>query len=429
MADERDGSLAKKSGNGLTRRAALGRIAMIAGGVVAGKAAAQHWPADIFEPMHTLGAPMSDYGARSDYEGHVLRTVAGQDPRAGISRTPLADLHGVITPSSLHFERHHAGVPSMDPADYRLLVHGMVDRAKVFTLDDLKRYPSRSIIRFIECSGNGGTGYRSTDPNVTAQGMDGLLSTSEWTGVPLSTLLQEVGVDPRAKWLVAESFDAAAMTRSIPLEKAWQDILVAYGQNGEAIRPEQGYPVRLMIPGWEGNAQVKWLRRIEIADEPFMTREETSKYTDLMPDGTARMFTFEMDAKSLITFPSGGQQLQGPGFYEITGFAWSGHGKISQVEISTDGGETWQPAHLQQPVLRQAQTRFRYPWNWNGDEAVLMSRAIDETGYVQPTSEEFYAVRGHSYNYNFYHYNNIRSWHIDADGAVTFVPPPHLQAV
>lgn len=402
-------------------------MALMTGGLVAGHAAAQDWSPALFEPMQAPGDGMSEYGVRSEYET-VARVVAGSDPRVGISWTPLADLHGIITPSALHYERHHAGVPSMDPADYRLVVHGMVDTPRAFTLDDLMRFPSTSTIKFLECSGNGGGGYRSTDPGLTAQRMDGLLSTSEWTGVLLSTLLREVGVDPRGKWLVAESFDAAAMTRSIPLDKAMADVLVAYGQNGEAIRPEQGYPVRLMIPGWEGNAQIKWLRRIEVSDAPFMTKEETAKYTDIMPDGTARQFTFVMDAKSLITFPSGGHQLDGPGFYEITGFAWTGRGAISKVEVSTDGGASWHPAHLQQPVLRQAQTRFRFPWHWGGEEAVLMSRAVDDTGYVQPTAEEFHRVRGSSYSYNFYHYNNIRSWRIDANGAVTFVPVPHLQA-
>lgn len=409
---------------GISRRAALGQLAAITAGVVLGRAAAQgadSLPDGLFDPMHVQGRPFSEYGVRSQFE--TAARVGSIGGTAGATWTPLADLYGIVTPSAFHYERHHAGVPTMDPADYRLLIHGMVERTKMYTLDDLKRFPSRSVVKFVECSGNGSRGYRGTDPGTTAQRLDGLLSTSEWTGVPLSTLLRDVGVDPRGKWLVAESFDAAAMTRSIPLEKAWDDILVAYGQNGEAIRPEQGYPVRLLIPGWEGNSQIKWLRRIEISDAPFMTKEETSKYTDVYPDGTARQFTFTMDAKSLITFPSGGQALNGPGFYEITGFAWSGRGKIDRVEISTDGARTWHLANLQDPVLSQAQTRFRYPWHWDGGEAVIMSRAMDETGYVQPWAHEVYADRG---EFTSYHYNNVRAWHIDTAGAVTFVPPREL---
>ena len=217
------------------------------------------------------------------------------------SGTPHQDLMGIITPSDLHFERHHGGVPEIDPATYTLVIHGMVDRPMVFTLADLKRFPSVSRIHFLECSGNLG---RTAGPETTPGQLAGLTSTSEWTGVPLATLLKEVGVQAKAKWLLAEGTDAAVLTRSVPIEKALDDALVAYGQNGEAIRPEQGYPARLFLPGWEGNASVKWLRRIEVSDQPFMTREETSKYTEPFANGTSRMFSFRMDARSLITYPA-----------------------------------------------------------------------------------------------------------------------------
>jgi sulfane dehydrogenase subunit SoxC len=209
--------------------------------------------------------------------------------------------------------------------------------------------------------------------------------------------------------------DAAVMTRSIPIDFANDDAMIAYGQNGEALRPEQGYPARLFLPGVEGNASVKWIRRIELADQPFMTREETSKYTDPLPDGTARMFSLVMDAKSLITEPAFPDRLSGPGWREIRGLAWSGRGKISRVEVSTDGGRTWQAASLDEPVLSKCHTRFRLPWQWTGGEAILMSRATDETGYVQPTTAALLAVRGPSTSY---HFNNIRAWRVGADGVV-----------
>jgi sulfane dehydrogenase subunit SoxC len=370
--------------------------------------------------MHIPGRPLSAYGSRSAFEDakRLVRGIRG-NPLNGVSTTPLAALHGILTPSSLHFERHHAGIPDMDPADYRLLVHGRVGKPLLFTLDDLRRLPSVSVVRFIECSGNGVEGYRGKDPALTAQAIDGLVSTSEWTGVLLSTLLREAGLGQGAEWIVAEGFDSAAMTRSIPLGKALDDVLVAYGQNGEALRPEQGYPVRLLVPGWEGNINVKWLRRVEVTDAPAMSREETSKYTDPMPDGTARIFTWPMEAKSIITFPSGGQKLSKPGFYEVTGLAWSGRGRVARVEVTTDGGRAWHLASLQEPVLERAQTRFRYPWHWKGEEAVLMSRAADETGYLQPTREELYAVRG---EWTYYHFNNVRAWFVGREGAVTFFP-------
>lgn len=360
------------------------------------------------------GPPGREVGARSPFEKPVRTAFS---PARTATFTPLQDLDGIITPSDLHFERHHGGVPAVDPQQYSLLIHGMVERPTIFTLAELKRFPGRSMIRFIECSGNGGRAYRLTTPTaeLTPQQTDGLTSTSEWTGVPLATLLREVGASPKARWLLAEGMDAAVMTRSVPIEMANDDALIAYGQNGEALRPEQGYPVRLMLPGVEGNASVKWLRRIEVADQPFMTREETSKYTDPLPDGTARMFSLVMDAKSLITEPSYPDKLEGHGWREVRGLAWSGRGRITRVEVSTDGGKSWQNATLDEPVLPKCHTRFRLPWQWNGGEAVLMSRATDETGYVQPTTAELMKVRGPNTQY---HFNNIRAWQVGADGVV-----------
>jgi sulfane dehydrogenase subunit SoxC len=289
----------------------------------------------------------------------------------------------------------------------------------VFRMSDIKRYPSISRIYFIECSGNGGGIYsRERMPTeITVQQIDGLISTSEWTGVPLAWVLREVGVRPGARWLIAEGSDAAALNRSVPLDKGMDDALLAYGQNGEAIRPEQGYPLRLMLPGWEGNTQVKWLRRIEVTDRPAMTREETSKYTDPLGDGTARQFSFVMDAKSVITFPSYPYVLPDRGWWEIKGLAWTGRGSITRVEVSTDGGRRWVDAELQQPILPLATVRFRHLWNWDGRDAVILSRATDETGYVQPTVHQLWEARGERTSY---HQNHQRAWRVAAGGAVTF---------
>lgn len=369
------------------------------------------------EPSN-LGKPLAAYGERSQFE-KTKRLVSaagnGKSPEIGSSRTPLQHSYGIITPSSLHFERHHAGVPSIDPATHRLLLHGMVERPLLLTMDDIHRLPAVSRIHFVECSGNSSSEWgEKSAPDLERS--HGLASCSEWTGVPLSTLLAEAGVRPGASWLVAEGADACRLSRSIPLSKANDDVLVAYGQNGEAIRPEQGYPLRLIIPGWEGNINVKWLRRIKVVDQPYMTKDETSKYTDLMADGKARQFTFELDAKSVITFPSGGHKLSGAGAYEIHGLAWSGRGRIDKVEISTDGGTTWQAARLDEPRLRMAFTRFRLPWKWEGQETTLQSRCTDETGYVQPTRQALVEIRGMN---SLYHNNVIKIWKVSPDGGVT----------
>ncbi len=333
-------------------------------------------------------------------------------PSPTSSRTPLQDLHGTVTPADLHYERHHAGVPVVDPRTYTLLVHGMVERELTFSLDDLKRFPAATRTCFLECSGNFAAGGAETTP----QQLCGLTSQSEWTGVMLSTLFREAGARPQASWFLAEGQDAAVLSRSIPIRDSIGEAMLVYAQNGEALRPEQGYPVRLLLPGWEGNASVKWLRRLELADQPFMTREETSKYTDPLADGTARQFSFVMDARSIITAPSYPQHVAA-GWTEIRGIAWSGRGLVRRVEVSTDAGRTWKPAVLQQPVLPKAHTRFRFLWQWDGRPTEILSRAIDDTGYTQPEWSALRAVRGRRTRY---HLNPVTGWTIAADGRVRF---------
>ncbi len=361
-------------------------------------------------PTHVPGRGPSPYGSRAQGETTQRLTTATH------SLTPHQSLHGIITPSALHFERHHNGVPSINPDRHRLLIHGLVDRPLAFSMNDLARFPSVTRTLFIECSGNSGREWKGPT-GKTVQETHGLMSTSEWTGVPLATVLAEAGIKPNAAWVLAEGSDAAAMTRSLPLAEVLKDALLCYAQNGEALRPEQGYPLRLVIPGWEGNTCIKWIRRLKLGTAPFMTREETSHYTDLMPDGTAKQFTFVMEAKSVITSPSGGQRIE-PGFVEIRGLAWSGRGKIVTAEVSTDGGRTWQEAQLQQPILSQCHTRFRFGWRWNGDETIIQSRCTDETGYNQSTRTAL--VKSSGVN-SFYHYNAIHSWKIDRQGNVTNV--------
>ncbi|WHZ24343.1 MAG: Periplasmic sulfane dehydrogenase, molybdopterin-containing subunit SoxC [Nitrospira sp.] len=398
----------------LNRRSLLAGTAGLVGAMLMGpmrpsaEAATEGSPED---PTLVPGTAPTAYGQRSAFEKAI------RIPRSWwASLTPLQDSHGILTPSSLHFERHHNGVPTIQPAHHRLLVHGMVDQPWTFTLDDLKRFPAVSRLTFIECSGNSAIEWKKPT-GKTAQDTHGLTSTSEWTGVALKTVLQEVVVHPEASWMLAEGSDAAAMTRSLPLASILEEAILCYAQNGEPLRPEQGYPLRLLIPGWEGNTCIKWLRRLKLGKAPFMTREETSQYTDLMPDGTARQFTMVMDAKSVITSPSGGQRLQ-PGFVEIRGLAWSGRGRITAVEVSTDGGRSWQQAALQEPILPKCHTRFHLPWRWNGEDVILQSRCLDDTGYRQPDRATLVAVRGVN---SVYHYNAIQSWHIAADGQVSNV--------
>ncbi len=401
----------------VSRRTALLGMAGAAGTVLARTAAGQDVqvsgssrPVAPEDPTRVLGSHWSsELGQRSPYER--LKRV----PSATLSssETPLQDLHGTITPSDLHFERHHAGVPFIDPEKHRLVIHGMVDRPMTFSIDDLKRFPAVSRICFLECSGNL---YHDAPEQTTAQLIAGMTSQSEWTGVTLSTLMREVGVSPDSSWFLAEGADAAVLTRSIPKE-LWDEAMIVYAQNGEAVRPENGYPIRLLNPGCEGNSCVKWLRRIEFSDSPFMTREETAKYTEPVMGGVSRQFSFVMDARSIITFPSYPDTVE-KGWIEVQGIAWSGRGKIAAVEVSTDDGRSWQRAALQEPVLAKAHVRFRHLFKWDGKETVIMSRAIDETGYVQPTRAEWIAARGPGSGP--YHRNPITGWRLKAGGDVIY---------
>lgn len=361
------------------------------------------------DPTKTPGKPPGEVGTRSTFETLVKK------PSDISSRTPLQRLHGMITPSDLHFERHHNGVPTINPAKYELTIHGLVDRPMVFSLADLKRFPAVSRIAFLECSGN----FRTGKEIMTPQEICGLTSQSEWTGVALSTLFREVGIKPTASWFLAEGGDAARMTRSIPVRKGWEDAIIAYAQNGEALRPEQGYPARLFLPGWEGNMSVKWLRRLEVGDAPWHTREETAKYTETIRDAKIRQFSFDMDARSIITSPSYPMQVE-PGWIDIRGLAWSGRGKVVQVEVSTDAGKNWQQASLQSPILDKAHVRFSYGWQWNGRETEICSRVTDETGYRQPTFRQLLDARGP--DMGGYHLNPITSWVVKSDGRVLHKP-------
>ena len=391
--------------DGLTRRALLRTtLGAAALGVMPDATQAQEPSPDTTKRWGRLPNAL---GARSPAE-NPRRTL---NPPTS-SRTPLQDLHGTLTPSDLHYERHHSGLAVVDPRAYRLLVHGMVDRPLTFTLDDIKRFPAATRTCFLECSGN----FFGTREETTPQDVCGLTSQTEWTGVMLSTIFTEVGAHAGATWFLAEGQDAAVMTRSIPIKEVLGDAMLAYAQNGEALRPEQGYPVRLLLPGIEGNACVKWLRRIELSDQPFMTREETSKYTDPLADGTARQFSLVMDARSVITSPAYPQAIE-KGFVQIRGIAWSGRGVVRRVEISTDGGRTWKAATLQQPVLPKAHTRFRYAWQWDGRPTEIVSRAVDETGYVQPEMSALRSARGRRTRY---HLNPVTGWTIAADGRVRF---------
>lgn len=370
--------------------------------------------------LHATGGPFTGYGTASKFEKYVVRNIGGNRTPAGdgVSWTPLEDLEGIVTPSGLHFERHHDGVPDIDPALHRLVIHGLVRKPLEFKIDDLLRYPMQSRFLFIECGGNSNAGWHSEPIQRPVGAFHGLVSCSEWTGVPLSILLDEAGVDPAASWVIAEGADAGLLNVSLPLSKLTDDAMVGLYQNGERLRPENGYPLRLIVPGWEGITNVKWLRRLHVADQPAMTRNETAKYTELLPSGKARMFTFVMDAKSLITSPSPGQKMYGPNVYEIRGLAWSGRGKIAKVEVSADGGETWAEAHLQDPVMPHCFTRFRAPWAWDGSPAILKSRATDETGYVQPERDVLVKERGRE---GYFHYNAIVCWAVDEDGEITHV--------
>ncbi len=410
----------------ITRRTFLGRSAAALGAAGVAAAAAPgsanaSAPPDTPPWMKGPGAPLSEYGSPSKFESKVTRTLIRSAPGTtgtGASRTPLEALDGMLTPSGLHFERHHSGVPDIDPAQHRVLVHGLVKRPLVFTMDALLRYPMVSRIHFIECAGNSQLMYGATPPNLSVGQAHGLVACSEWTGVPLRSLLDEAGADPSAGWLLAEGADAAAMSRSIPMAKAMDDAFLALFQNGERLRPENGYPVRLFVPGYQGNMHVKWLRRIKVTTEPTMTKDETSRYSKLQANGKVLGLEFPMEVKSVITRPSPGIAIPGAGLHEITGIAWSGNGAVRRVEVSTDGGQRWTAAELSGPVLPRALTRFRLPWTWDGTATVLKSRATDETGAVQPTRDALIAEHGSNV---IFHYNAIVAWAVAPSGEVKHV--------
>ncbi|MDI6834278.1 MAG: sulfite dehydrogenase [Rhizobiaceae bacterium] len=411
--------------NGTSRRGFLRNSALTAAGLVAGAGTAraaqpdplitevQPWASAFGDPVDA-----TPYGMPIQFESHVVRRNVSwltESPVSSINFTPIHALEGTITPQGCAFERHHSGAIEMSKTDYRLMIDGLVEKPLVFTFEDLTRFPRATATAFLECAANGGMEWGGAQLEG-CQFTQGMIHNMEYVGVPLRLLLEEAGVKPEGKWIYAEGHDASSNGRSMPLDKAMDDVLVAFIANGEALRKEHGYPVRLVVPGWEGNMWIKWVRRIGVYDQAVESREETSKYTDLMPDGRARKWTWVMDAKSVITSPSPQAPVRhGKGPLVITGLAWSGHGKVTRVDVSLDGGRNWQEARLTGDVRSKALTRFHLDIDWDGSEMFLQSRATDETGYVQPTKDELRAIRGLN---NVYHNNSIQTWWLRADGEV-----------
>lgn len=402
----------------LSRRNFIAASTGLAGSLVAGQAVAGSL-ADV--PPREPGADLGGHSERSQYVKISRVPEAGPgkrnvDPSDAInSKTPLDKLFGNITPSDLHYERSHSGVPDLDPAKHRLLMHGMVGKPLVFSVDDLKTMPSVTRVVFIECTGNGWENWKKADENLTVQNTHGLVSTNEWTGVPLKFLVDLVGKDRGSNWMLAEGGDAAGVARSIPLtDEILNEAFVAYGQNGEPLRPAHGFPMRLVMPGFEGNLNIKWLRRLKFGDQPWMTRWETARYTQLQANGKATQFQLRMDTNSVITAPSGTMVIK-PGYQRITGLAWSGHGKIIRVEVSTDGAKTWQDAQLSLPALPKAQSRFETDWNWDGTPTKIVSRSTDDKGNVQPDRKSFIDAQGSN---ALFHYHAQQTWSIDGTGRV-----------
>lgn len=415
-----------ETGSKTSRRAFLkGGAAAVAGGAVAGAVSAQ-----IPDPLITevqewasltgTGVDETPYGLPIRFESDVVRRNVEWLTASSISSinfTPIHALEGTITPQGCAFERHHSGAIELHKKDYRLMINGLVDQPLIFTYDDLERFPRENHIYFCECAANTGMEWAGAQLNGV-QFTHGMIHNMEYTGIPLRTLLNEAGLDAagdlKGKWVYVEGADASSNGRSIPLEKALDDVLVAFKANGEALRMEHGYPVRLVVPGWEGNMWVKWLRRIEVQDMATESREETSKYTDVMEDGTSRKWTWVMDAKSVITSPSPQAPIKhGPGPLVVTGLAWSGHGKIIRVDVSKDGGISWETARLGKQGDSKALTRFYLDTDWDGSAMLLQARCMDETGYVQPTKDALREVRGEN---NVYHNNCIQTWYVNAQG-------------
>ena len=421
------------AGNGLLNRRALlrgGAVvagAMTSSGALTG-AAAEPLQNDPWSLERGLVVPA--YQVPSRFEKDVLRTLSNPNNefRNSHARTPHQLLQGAITPNGLFFSICHSALPDIDPAQHKLVIHGLVKQPLVYTLDSLSRYPMVTRTHFLECSGNSAPMFSSEPLQVTAQAIHGLVSNAEWTGVLLSTLLEETGIDPKATWLLAEGADAPSLHRSVPIKKALDDAMIALYQNGERIQPGNGYPMRLLLPGYQGNMNVKYVRRIKLIDQPAMSFFESKTYSQILPTGKMWLFHFTQEVKSFITHPSFGHALQGPGFYEISGVAYSGNGRISKVMVSADGGKSWAQAALQEPVMPKAFVRFRMPWRWDGQPAVLQSRAFDEAGNVQPTRAEFVAARGQTDKplttplaFPNQHYNSITSWGIDSKGEIKHV--------
>ncbi|MEW6766221.1 MAG: sulfite dehydrogenase [Pseudomonadota bacterium] len=426
------------------RRSFLRKSVAVAGGAVlagtaAGRAAAEPLAVPPTNKILGRGVVSVPYGMPSKFEAHVVRRNVEwltPDTIASISFTPLQDLNGIITPAGLHFERYHGGAVDIDPATHRLVVHGLVDKPMIFTVDDLKRMPQTSGVWFMECPANGGMEWRGVQMD-SLQFTHGMISCSEWVGVSLLDLMKAVGVKKEATWFYGEGADGSALQRSIPLpgakdqfgkpipdaDKIYKDVIIAYAQNGEALRPENGYPIRIVVPGCEANLSIKHLRRIKFTNKPLVTYQETRHYTDGMPDGRFRQYTLINETNSVVTFPCPDKKLDGKGAYEIRGLAWSGRGKIKAVDVSVDGGKTWKEAKLVEPVFSKCLTRFVMPWEWNGKEALVMSRAMDETGYVQPTLRQLREERGTN---SIYHKNSIQTWKIEANGEVKNVQIENL---
>ncbi len=408
------------SRRGFLSSAVAGSAALVAGSNPLQAANPENMAPNVPDWSRYLGAGVADqpYGMPSEFEAHVIRRNVPwltASTESSVSFTPIHELDGIITPNGVCFERHHAGVAVIDPSDHRLMINGLVDKPMMFTMEDLKRFPRVNRVFFLECAANSGMEWRGAQLNG-CQFTQGMVHCVEYTGVPLKYILEEAGIKTNAKWLMPEGADASAMNRSLPLEKALDDCLVAFKMNGEALRPEQGYPLRLVVPGWEGNLWIKWLRRIEVGDMPWQTREETSKYTDLMEDGTSRRFTWVMDAKSVITSPSPQVPITHKrGHTVISGLAWSGRGLIDYVDITLDGGKNWRRARIDGLRLPKALHRFYYEFDWDGSPLLLQSRAVDETGYVQPTKDELRKVRGTN---SIYHNNGIQTWHVQENGQV-----------
>ncbi len=395
-------------------KSAVGGAAVIA--AAAGRAIAAEPDKAIIElpdASKYIGPGVDDtpYGAPSQYEKHVVRKNVPwltAETASSVNFTPWHEIDGIITPNSLCFARHHAGRADIDPANWRLMINGLVDKPLVFTLDDLKRFPRHNRVHFCECAANTGMEWRGSQLNG-CQFTHGMVHSVLYTGVLLKDILAEAGLKTNAKWIMPEGGDASAMTRSVPIEKAMDDCMIAFKANGEALHPDQGYPARLVVPGWEGNMWVKWIRRIEVGDQPWHHREETSKYTDLLADGRSRRFTWIMDCKSVITNPSPQAPLKYKGHNVLTGIAWSGRGTIARVDVTLDGGKNWFAARIDGPSLDKAVHRFYYEFEWTGQPMLIQSRAIDSTGYIQPTKNELRAVRGTN---SIYHNNSIQTWHV-----------------